>query len=329
MDRSIEFTRGEKIDRRDLSEPHGAAFPIFKKLRQAFVKKWLDRQAWSFWSKNPLLEYAETHQLISDAITSGKGFSVGRLGGVEGSILLWAQSERNPILRFLYPFSETSQGATNAGIRPRNPAVYRFFSKLLREAMTNLDLQGVWRTGCEAVCIEAKANSAFFDVEITGPDGKYQNHWLCALKGKRVLVVSPFVATVERQVALLNKVWPQMRWMEETDFVIEPFPYLIDEECPETWWEVYDRIGKVVLRGEYDVALFGCGGLGLPFAHLAKKAGRIGMHLGGHLQLIFGIYGQRHLHHHWFRDQMNEFWVRPEAGEVPNSAKRVEGGCYW
>ena len=195
--------------------------------------------------------------------------------------------------------------------------------------MQGVDLQGVWRTGCEAVCFEDKATPAFYDVEITGPDGKYQKHWLCALKGKRVLVVSPFVASIAGQVALLNKVWPQMQWMEETDFVVEPFPYLIDEGCPETWWEVYDRIGKVVSRGEYDVALFGCGGLGLPFAHLAKKAGKVGIHMGGHLQLVFGIYGQRHLHHHWFKDQMNEFWVRPDANEVPKSAKRVEGGCYW
>jgi hypothetical protein len=51
--------------------------------------------------------------------------------------------------------------------------------------------------------------------------------------------------------------------------------------------------------------------------------------LGGHLQLIFGIYGQRHLNQSWFRDQMNSYWVRPDSSEVPLSANRVEGGCYW
>ena len=38
---------------------------------------------------------------------------------------------------------------------------------------------------------------------------------------------------------------------------------------------------EIVKAGDYDVALMGCGGLGLPLAAAAKTAGRIGIHLVG------------------------------------------------
>lgn len=325
----MEFTLGKKIDRRDLLEPQVTAFPIFQKLRRAFVKRWLERGAKTYWSKHPLLEYAETHQRISEAITGGKGFSVGRLGGVEAAIILWKEARGCIPWNLLHSFSDTESGALNAGIRPRNKESYGFFAKICRDALDGMDLQGVWKSGYEAACLRGSGFRLFHDGEITGPSGTYPKHWLCALQGRKVLVVSPFQSSITAQILRLGCVWPCMDWMVGTKFLVEPFPYLIEEDCPETWWEVYDLIGKVVSRGEYDVALFGCGGLGLPLAHLAKKAGKVGIHMGGHLQLVFGIYGQRHLQQHWFRDQMNENWVRPDASEVPKSAKRVEGGCYW
>ncbi len=299
------------------------------KIRLRFLGIWLKVSGKRFWRTRSLVDIADLHKRLKLALSSAHPTSVGRLGGVEAALVMWAEAEGKFPSGALYSFSDTCQGATHAGIRPRNKESYRLFASLCREALDGLDVQGVWKTGYEAVCLRGTQPRVLHDGEISGPDGKNPDHWLCSLRGKRVLVVSPFPRGIAGQIPRLGKVWPQMQWMHGTEFMVEPFPYLIEEDCPETWWEVYDRIGKVVSRGEYDVALFGCGGLGLPFAHLAKKAGRIGMHLGGHLQLIFGIYGQRHLHHHWFRDQMNEFWIRPDASEVPKSAKRVEGGCYW
>ena len=291
--------------------------------------RWLAARGRDFWKKNHLIPHEELYCRILQATAEGKPLAVGRLGGVEASILMWAEGAAN----FRWPvwslFSDTSSGAINAGVRPRNKESYRLFARLCRAALQGLDLQGVWSSGYEAVCIGKGAQREFFDVEITGPDGANPNHWLSSLQGKRVLVVSPFDGTIQKQILRLAEVWPQSTWMTGTDFCSVQFPYLIDEGCPETWWEVYERIGKIVSAGNYDVALFGCGGLGLPFAHLAKKAGRVGIHLGGHLQLIFGIYGKRHIEQDWHRQHINEAWVRPDADEVAKTASRVEGGCYW
>jgi hypothetical protein len=322
---------GKQIDRRDFSEKNVRLLSPVLKLRRRLFNRWSAARGRDFWGRHSLIPNTEFNGRVAQAVANGQPLSVGRLGGVEASIVMWAK--RIPScswrLDLWQLFADTANGATNAGIRPRNRESYRAFADLAWEALENLDLQGVWSAGYESACLQMLGLRSLFNGEITGPDGENPSHWMRALQGKRVLVVSPFVGTIQQQTSKLGKVWPKMPWLEETDFEMVAFPYLIDEGCPDTWWEVYERIGKIVSAGNYNVALFGCGGLGLPFAHLAKKAGRVGMHLGGHLQLVFGIYGQRHLDQHWFRDQMNEHWVRPNASEVPNSAKRVEGGCYW
>ena len=299
--------------------------------RNRLRNRWLRLHGEKFWKGRELMGYQDVYRKITDSIQTQEPYAVGRLGGVEANLMMWGK--RMPGF-FWRPdswtlFADTAAGAINAGIRPRNPESYRVFARLAWDALQEVDLLGVWKTGYESIILECGQPRSFFNGEIAGPNGENNAHWMRALKGRRVLVISPFTVTIQSQMPKLGKVWPEMPWLAETDFNLLPFPYLIDEGCRETWWEVYERIGKIVSAGNYDVALFGCGGLGLPFAQVAKDAGRVGIHLGGHLQLIFGIYGQRHLQQPWFRDQMNEYWVRPDKSEVPHSAKRVEGGCYW
>jgi hypothetical protein len=319
------------IPRLDIAHTPGRLAKGFFAVRHKLRNLCFARIGKQYWSRHALTPPPEILSMIAGAIRGGDALAVARLGGVEATIILWAKGlPRNfwrPDLRTL--FLDTAVGATNAGIRPRNRESYRTFADLAWEALDDLDLHGVWSAGYEALCLQMLRPRKCFDVEIAGPDGKNPGHWMRALQGKRVLVVGPFPNTIAKQIPRLGGVWPEMPWLAKMDFQLVAFPYLIDEGCPETWWEVYGRIGKIVECGDYDVALFGCGGLGLPLAVLAKRAGRVGIHMGGHMQLVFGIYGRRHLDHHWFREQMNESWVRPEKNEVPASAKRVEGGCYW
>jgi hypothetical protein len=319
------------LPRADLPASKGSAFAVLNRVRSKLRQNYLKQIGRKYWQSHGLVSSEEFYHAIHEAVGQKTPLAVGRLGGVEASIVMWAKGIPScPWRPDLWPiFADTANGATNAGIRPRNRESYRAFADLSWEALEGLDLQGVWSAGHESACLQLLGLRSLFNGEITGPDGKNPSHWMRSLKGKRVLVVSPFVGTIKTQIPKLGAVWPEMPWLAKTNFELVQFPYLIDEECPETWWEVYNRIGAIVSRGDYDVALFGCGGLGLPFAHLAKKAGRVGIHLGGHLQLIFGIYGQRHLEQEWHRKKINEAWVRPGGNEVPVSAKRVEGGCYW
>lgn len=320
--------QGEKIDRMDFAERDFRMFSLLLRLRRKIFSEWLSQKKGKFWIRNNLIANSEFYRQIYQSLGRCEPLAVGRLGRVEASTLIWNEGPWW-ITNFFHPFSETIEAARNAGIRPRNKTSYSAFAKICRSALDDLDIQGVWKTQHEAYCSASSPQRKFINGEITGPDPGNSEHWLGALSGRRVLVVSPFQVSIQKQINRLDAVWPNSTWMRGTEFQCIGFPYLIDKDCPETWWDVYNRIGAIVSRGDYDVALFGCGGLGLPFAHLAKKAGRVGIHLGGHLQLVFGIYGQRHLEQEWHRKHINEAWVRPGGSEVPVSAKRVEGGCYW
>ena len=315
----------------DLSYRRQLSGWLLLRLRKKLLNRWLEREKSAYWSRHPLIPYPEAHARITSAITGPKPFAVGRLGQVEASILMWAEKIPDwPWRPDLWPrFSDTAAGATNAGIRPRNRESYRAFADLAWEALDQLDLHGVWSAGYEAACLPRLTSRICYSVETITPDVGNASHWMLALEGKKVLVVSPFAKSIRRQIPNLSRIWAGRSWSPKIDFELIQFPYLIDEGCPETWWEVYNRIGTVISGGAYDVALLGCGGLGLPFAALAKQAGRCGIQMGGHLQLLFGIYGRRHLEQEWHRKLINEAWIRPDATEVPETARRVEGGCYW
>jgi hypothetical protein len=66
----------------------------------------------------------------------------------------------------------------------------------------------------------------------------------------------------------------------------------------------------------------------MPLAAYAKRMGKKGIHLGGALQLMFGIMGKR-----WEGRQISgarlEHWVHPSEEETPSNKEIVEGGSYW
>ena len=68
---------------------------------------------------------------------------------------------------------------------------------------------------------------------------------------------------------------------------------------------------------------------GLPLAAAICAMGRPALHLGGALQLLFGIRGRRWEAMPPFAALMNEAWSRPLPAETPAAAGQVDGGCYW
>ena len=64
---------------------------------------------------------------------------------------------------------------------------------------------------------------------------------------------------------------------------------------------------------------------------IKNKMHRQAMHIGGTLQVLFGIKGARWEGEPYNYDKKlyNEFWVRPGEKLKPQNYMDVEGGCYW
>ena len=97
----------------------------------------------------------------------------------------------------------------------------------------------------------------------------------------------------------------------------------------ETWFDALEWMYQETMKEAFDVALIGCGAYGLPLAVKLKRAGKQAVHVGGSLQLFFGIKGNRWDNHEVIGKLYNEYWVRPSESETIKKADVVEGSCYW
>lgn len=166
--------------------------------------------------------------------------------------------------------------------------------------------------------------------------------WTLALKGKKVLVVHPFVETIKSQYARRDKIFDNPDILPEFELkTLRAVQSNAGAEVPyNDWFEALKWMEDEIAKIDFDICILGCGAYGLPLAATIKRMGKKVVHMGGGSQLLFGIKGRRwdNNAYHWknlpqlntnYSSLYNEFWVRPSQSETPKAANNVEGACYW
>lgn len=157
--------------------------------------------------------------------------------------------------------------------------------------------------------------------------------WSRALEGKRVLVVHPFAEDIKRQYINRTKLFDDSRVLPE--FASLRVVKAVQSHAGEDggfsdWFEALEWMKNEMDKEPYDVALIGCGAYGFPLAAHSKRTGHKAVHLGGSLQLLFGIKGKRWDNPNYQMDKyFNEYWINPSASTRPKNIDKVEHGCYW
>lgn len=158
------------------------------------------------------------------------------------------------------------------------------------------------------------------------------NPWTKALEGKKVLVVHPFVETIEKQYKKREQLFEHnllpafdLKTIKAVQSVAGTKTEFAD------WFEALQSMKTKIDQTDYDICILGCGAYGFPLAAHIKRQGKKSIHLAGVTQLLFGVVGKR-----WenfivwpYMNLFNEHWVRPEQKEKPQNAKIVEDACYW
>ncbi len=156
--------------------------------------------------------------------------------------------------------------------------------------------------------------------------------WTHALRGKRLLIISSFAKTMEKQVLIREKIYGRDLFPDCSFIFLVPPQTQAGEtavdflECSAKFYAEIDA-----LSGQYDVALVSCGGYGVPTVNHIYETGGAAIYVGGVLQMYFGILGNRWLKERpdMVRAYLNEYWTRPTEEEKPKGHQNVEGGCYW
>ncbi len=162
---------------------------------------------------------------------------------------------------------------------------------------------------------------------------KYAKPWTHALENKRILIVSPFEKSINKQLAHRTQLYAGNDLFPGCQFItISPPITYGNIECPH-FNEVLDTFLQKLdtLTGQYDVALVSAGGYTNPIIGHIYSRGASAIYVGGVLQMYFGILGNR-----WFKERsdiirmyLNGQWIRPMLSEKPEEYEKIRGGAYW
>jgi hypothetical protein len=277
------------------------------------------------WAKQ--LTYQDANRMITEFLLKGDPFLAGRIGHTEGRIVGEALLCGGRFGRLT-----KKQAHQNAGIFPVTSDLLSRFASVYSQAIGRADLLGFWQTTFQArLLAERYADIPLAPLSALEPY-LHTTPWTTALEGCRVLVVHPFSESIQHQYQKNRTlIFANPLVLPEFELQVLSPPQTI---APMTsgyanWLFALDSLIESVIRHQFDVALLGCGAYGLPLGAAIKAAGRKAIHLGGALQVLFGIRGRRWENIPTIAAMMNEHWIRASQAETPVSASLVEGACYW
>jgi len=296
--------------------------------------------------KVPLASRETFMSRLNDALSSQSGFAAGKLGYSEQVWITsaWASnqgpsSHLDSAIRAAARFHACYQlGAYPTDDTYLKTALEKFVesvsamdfiaaheSPLVQEIQKNLNLEG---------------RVMPFDSLEPNREIPYnpQKCYLPSLRGKRVLIItSPAELLRERA----NKVTFEATWAATGCPWFEPksvealgFDSLFDENTRNHFpssesliTEITSQLGPL----EFDVALVAASCMAIPICAAIKRSGRIGISLGGHLQVLFGVQGKRWRDNAtWQGNYWNESWIDMPPYLHPKSTNwLVDDGAYW
>jgi len=261
---------------------------------------------------------------VRAVVQLGRPAALGKVGSLEAEALACFLKGRE------YPDILRKQMLINVGIHPADRAHIDAFCEAYVQAADALTVIAARGHPGELEVINRVVGRTYVRLSSFDP-WLFENPWSSALEGKRVLVVTPFARSVESQMRRRADIWRNPRLLPPCEVRAVRMPLSPGLVAPEhkDWRERYDALVEECERAPYDIMLAGAGGLSLPLVAHAKAQGRIGFHLGGTTQILFGITGRRWAHDHRLIALQTDAWIRPSGDEAPATVSQVEQGCYW
>ena len=273
-----------------------------------------------------MLSNEEGNQLIKEYIKTNKVFTVGRVGSPE--ILSTDMYDQGVQI----PQHISNLLKNNAGVYGNN---IQGFCREYLNAIKSSDIQIVWpmfniKPAQDRLFSKYCFNAMKSDNRCVEPF-YFDDPWSYELRGKKVLVINPFSESINKQYKNREQIWENGKILPEFELITYKNIQSIGDNGPHnSWLESLEFMKNEISDIDFDIALLGCGGYGMPLASFIKnELGKPSIYIGGGLQILFGIKGDRWDNHEDVGKLYNSYWVRPLESEKPIAANSVEGGCYW
>lgn len=221
-------------------------------------------------------------------------------------------------------------GKYRAGVFPDTNEIYDRFAKYYSEIVGDVDVIGVYFNLKEAEFVQDFLNATpVRPIGITSPY-MFNYPWTHQLKNKKVLIAHPFTKTIAKQFEKKDKIWNGLLPDLEIDYLTIPQNAGVVPPKFKDWFETLDYLLKEVKKKDFEVMIVGAGAWSLPLILEAKKMGATGIHMGGAVQLLFGIKGAK-----WHNDEKitklyNKHWTNVLKSEMPADISKVpHWDKYW
>lgn len=279
-----------------------------------------------------VLSAKEGNIRLEELVKSGSPFAAARFGG----------TETKTIADVLYTQAGGHLGGVSdrtlerimqlSGFFPADKAALNQFTQLYLDSCQDIDMLGVWNILLQSYLADHyTVHAELAELQMFEPY-YFEHPWTAALQGKRVVVIHPFARTIENQYQKRQSLFSNQDILPEFELrTVKAVQTLAGEKDERftTWFEALDYMYEECMKEDFDVALIGCGAYGFPLAAKLKRAGKQAVHIGGSLQLLFGIKGSRWDNHEIISKLYNDAWVRPSETEKIKKSEAVEKSCYW
>jgi hypothetical protein len=277
-------------------------------------------------------------QFMCELFKGTKPFLIGRNGTIE------LQMFAKYVQGIVFTESEKNQLELNAGVFPTDSLLDYFenYAKSLKNADAIAEGWYEPLKNIENAILESynKNRIKLFLRNLEPYYVKPELRWTQYLAGKRVAIINSFAEICETQTYMSKAIWGKeaesllpssTTWIPITTYYS---PRLANGRADWpvniiNWSDAVDYIVERTLHECCDVAIIGCGGIGMIVGHKLKEKGLQCIVMGGATQILFGIRGKRWETHGTISKFFNDAWVVPSDRYKPANYTLVENGCYW
>jgi len=337
---------------------HKSDFRTYDKDTKKVIKPWLRVQPvvheyhpnWvapnkNWWRFNIGEENNQLTKYISEKLSNDSIFILPRIAGIENNfaeLAIGVLQNDTSEEKIAYLQNGAATMKNNAGIKLTSMLSIIKYAKMYLQAFEYCDAYFEWEPWGDVyryipsshnfINMNFGHKKQFWAFTLDIFHNIFNNPWTQALKGKRLLIISPFVKSMKEKLDILPEIYGVDLFPGCLFTFIKPPQTQGECESDEFDIELEKFMTEVKkIKDDFDIALCSCGGYGNLVCAEIYKLGKSAIYVGGVLQMFFGIYGNR-----WLKERpdvlrlfMNKHWSRPKEEECPTGHKRVEGGCYW
>lgn len=279
-------------------------------------------------------------QYMCEMFKRNKPFLIGRNGTIE------LQTLSKYYYGGIITEDELNKLELNAGLFPRTS--FNSFFEEYTEALENTDaIAEGWYEPLKQIekIILNSLNKNRYTLFLRNLEPYYvkpEYRWTQYLAGNRVAIINSFAKTCETQTYISKAIWPDYtESLLPSSTVWVPINTYYSNRLADTntscawpehinsWKDAVNDVVSRVLNEGCQIAIIGCGGMGMIIGNKLKEKGLKCIVMGGATQILFGIRGKRWETHDVISKFFNDSWIQVPDEFKPKNYKLVENGCYW